>query len=120
MGETDTGETDTGETMENCGRAKFGIGEIVTHRLFDYRGVVADVDACFQGADDWYERTAKTRPPKDRPWYTILIHDGEHTTYVAERNLRRSDNARAVKHPLIDQYFVGRRGNGYAQRETVN
>ena len=35
--------------------ALFEIGQIVHHRLFGYRGVVLDVDADFQGGDEWYE-----------------------------------------------------------------
>ena len=32
--------------------AKFFMGQIVHHKKFDYRGVVFDVDATFQGTDD--------------------------------------------------------------------
>ena len=33
--------------------ALFEIGQIVHHRLFDYRGVVLDVDPDFQGGEEW-------------------------------------------------------------------
>ena len=34
---------------------KFSVGELVHHRLFDYRGVIVDVDQNFRGTEDWYE-----------------------------------------------------------------
>jgi heat shock protein HspQ len=68
-------------------QARFSIGQCIHHRLFDYRGVIIDVDAVFQGTDAWYEQVATTRPPKNEPWYRVLVHDASHETYVAERNL---------------------------------
>ena len=68
--------------------AKFEVGQVVHHLKFGYRGVVFDVDPCFQGTEEWYEQVARSRPPKDRPWYHVLVHDAAHTTYVAERNLQ--------------------------------
>jgi heat shock protein HspQ len=46
---------------------KFSIGQLVHHRLFDYRGVIADVDPTFQGTEEWYEQMARSRPPKTSP-----------------------------------------------------
>ncbi|MGE4649601.1 MAG: heat shock protein HspQ, partial [Myxococcota bacterium] len=46
----------------------FSVGYVVEHRLFDYRGVIFDVDAHFEGSDEWYEQVARSRPPRDRPW----------------------------------------------------
>ena len=34
-------------------RAKFAPGALVCHKLFDYRGVVIDVDPEFQGIAEW-------------------------------------------------------------------
>ena len=68
--------------------ARFQVGLLVRHKLFDYRGVVFDADATFQASEEWYETMARSRPPKDEPWYHVLVHDAEHTTYVAERNPR--------------------------------
>ncbi len=57
--------------------AKFSVGQIIQHNLFDYRGVIVDVDPIYQRDDAWYERMARTRPPKDQPWYQILVHESE-------------------------------------------
>jgi heat shock protein HspQ len=32
--------------------ARYQIGQIIHHRLFDYRGVIFDADATFQGTDE--------------------------------------------------------------------
>ncbi len=41
-------------TVTNIPRAQFGVGDLVHHRLFDYRGGIVDVDPSFQSSDDWY------------------------------------------------------------------
>ena len=100
--------------------AKFGVGQIVNHQRFDYRGVIVDVDPRFCGTDEWYDQMARSLPPKDAPWYHVLVHDAAHTTYVAERNLERDDSEEAVRHPLLDHYFDGREGGRYISRERLN
>ena len=87
-------------------QAKFSIGQCIQHCLFDYRGVVVDVDPEFLGSDDWYEQVAKSRPPRDEPWYHVLVHDAGSETYVAERNLTQDDSNEPVNHPLLDKFFT--------------
>ncbi len=101
-------------------RARFSIGQLVHHRLFDYRGVIFDVDAVFQGTEEWYEKVAKSQPPKDRPWYHVLVDGAEHTTYVAERNLEPDLSEEAVDHPLIHQLFAGLESGCYLPTQGVN
>ena len=84
---------------------KFSIGQLVHHLLFDYRGVIVDVDATFQGTEEWYEQMAGSRPPKDEPWYHVLVDQAEHTTYVAERNLEPDERQDPIDHPLRDHFF---------------
>lgn len=85
--------------------AQFSIGDLVYHKLFDYRGVVVDVDPRLMLSEEWYEAVARSRPPKDQPWYRVLVHDAIHETYVAERNLERDTSGAPVRHPLIDTWF---------------
>ena len=85
--------------------AMFSVGYVVEHRLFDYRGVIFDVDACFEGSDDWYEEVARSRPPRDRPWYHVLPDGAQHTTYVAEQNLEAADPPAPIEHPLLEHLF---------------
>jgi heat shock protein HspQ len=87
--------------------AKFAVGQIVHHKLFNYRGVVIDVDPVFRGTEDWYREMAPSRPPKDRPWYHVLMHGTLNRAYVAERNLELDESGDPVVHPEIDEYFLG-------------
>lgn len=82
--------------------ARFFVGQIVHHVRFDYRGVVFDVDPSFQGSAEWYEKVARSRPPKDRPWYHVLVDGAQHTTYVAERHLEPDAEGAPVRHPLLE------------------
>lgn len=100
--------------------AKFSIGELVHHKLFDYRGVIIDVDPIFQGSPQWYDQVALSRPPKDQPWYHVLVHQAEHQTYVAERNLEADETGGAVVHPLIATYFEAFTGGVYRPRSKTN
>ena len=95
---------------------KYSIGQIIHHRLFDYRGVIIDVDPVFQGSNDWYEEVARSRPPKDEPWYHVLVHDAGQRTYVAERNLEQDDTGQSVNHPDIEVHFEGQENGHYVVR----
>ncbi len=84
---------------------KFSIGQIIHHLRFDYRGVIVDVDADFQGSEEWYREMAKSKPPRDKPWYHVLVDQSNTTTYVAEQNLEEEPSPQPVHHPLVAQYF---------------
>ena len=100
--------------------AKFSVGQIVRHKLFNYRGVIIDVDPEFRGTDDWYRKMAPSKPPKDKPWYKVLMHSTGNHTYVAERNLvggatwrsRLAPGPRHLLHrPADGSYIPRQRGN---------
>ncbi|WP_440995867.1 heat shock protein HspQ [Arhodomonas sp. SL1] len=84
---------------------KFTVGQVVHHRKFDYRGVIVDVDPIFQGSEEWYETMARSRPPKDQPWYHVLVDGASHSTYVAERHLEPDHSGAQVEHPALGQFF---------------
>ena len=100
--------------------AEFGIGVLVHHRLFGYRGVVVDVDPVFQGSEAWYREVARSRPPRDAPWYHVLVHAATHMTYVAERNLESDVSGDPLRHPLLDAYFDAFEGGRYVRRLSLN
>lgn len=99
--------------------AKFFVGQLVHHNRLDYRGVVFDVDAIFQGTDEWYEEVARSRPPKDFPWYHVLVDGAEHTTYVAERHLESDADSRPIQHPLIAELCGEFQEGRYSMRKWV-
>ena len=98
----------------------FSIGQIVYHKLFDYRGVIIDVDYKFLGNDKWYDEMARSLPPKDKPWCHVLVNNGIDQTYVAERNLMLSKNHEAIQHPLIERYFTGLEKGCYQIKQRRN
>tara|TARA_B100000029_G_C16951762_1_gene732827 strand:- start:48 stop:359 length:312 start_codon:yes stop_codon:yes gene_type:complete len=85
--------------------AQFYIGQLISHQKFSYRGVVFDVDPIFSGSQEWYDTMATSRPPKDRPWYHVLVDGSDHTTYVAERHLAPDESGQPVTHPLVGEVF---------------
>jgi heat shock protein HspQ len=99
---------------------KYQPGQIVHHKRFGYRGVVLAVDDTFQGTDSWYDEVARSRPPKDKPWYHVLVHGSEAETYVAERNLELDDSVAPVAHPLLGVFFDELRDGRYVRNRMLN
>tara|TARA_R110000787_G_scaffold131877_8_gene244034 strand:- start:493 stop:810 length:318 start_codon:yes stop_codon:yes gene_type:complete len=100
--------------------ALFHVGQMVTHLKWGYRGIVFDVDPVFSETDEWYEATARSRPPRNKPWYHVLVDGQEHTTYVAERHLAADDSLAPIRHPLIDALFSTDGEGRYIRRITHN
>ncbi|QXQ05838.1 heat shock protein HspQ [Sphingosinicellaceae bacterium] len=103
--------------------ASFGIGEIVRHKLFPFRGVIFDVDAEFANSDEWWEAIPEpVRPRKDQPFYHLLAEndDAAYVAYVSQQNLiREGDGAEEVGHPAIKQMFGAFEGGRYMLRPEV-
>ena len=87
--------------------ALFKSGEQNRHQRFAYRGVIYGVDPVFLGSNEWYEEMALSKPPKNAPWYHVLVHESDHTTYVAERNLVAYSGEEPIDHPMLGQFFDG-------------
>ena len=102
--------------------ARFAIGDVVRHRIFDFRGVVFDVDPEFANSDEWYEAIPETlRPPKDQPFYHLLAENSEtaYVAYVSQQNLLLDDSAEPVEHPAIDTMFDRVEGGHYRLRTVL-
>jgi len=106
--------------MTQIHRARFAPGTVVMHRRFGYRGLVFDVDAVYSQSPEWYDIMASSHPPKDRPWYHVLVDGETHSTYVAEDNLMECDETDAFEHPLLSQLFSAHRDGNFACRHIVN
>lgn len=98
--------------------AHFSVGQQIKHKRFSYRGVIFGVDPVFLGSDAWYEQMAISKPPKNAPWYHVLVHEADHTTYVAERNLLAHDGTGQIDHPFLAQFFDGFEAGRYLAREV--
>ena len=93
---------------EKIPHARYGIGEMVRHRLLDFRGVIFDVDPEFANSDEWYEAIPEAmRPAKDQPFYHLLAEsaDSSYIAYVSQQNLVVDDEAGPVSHPAIAGIF---------------
>ena len=101
--------------------ARFTIGDVVRHRLFDFRGVVFDVDPVFANTDEWYEAIPEAaRPRKDQPFYHLLAENGEHSyiAYVSQQNLVTDDSDEPIEHPAIHGLFHPYENGRYALRSV--
>ena len=107
-------------TVTNIFDIKFAVGQLVHHKRFGYRGVIFDVDPNFQGTEEWYENVALSRPPKNKPWYHVLVDGAEHTTYVAERNLEPDETGDPISHPLLELYFSHMEQGYYIKQGQIN
>jgi heat shock protein HspQ len=97
-----------GVPMPAVAHARFAIGEVVRHRMFDFRGVIFDVDPVFANSDEWYEAIPEgIRPRKDQPFYHLLAENAEsnYIAYVSQQNLVVDDSEEPVDHPAIGGLF---------------
>ena len=88
--------------------ARFAIGDVVRHRLFDFRGVIFDVDPVFANSEEWYEAIPEPlRPSKDQPFYHLLAENSEsaYVAYVSQQNLLPDESEEPVDHPAIATMF---------------
>ena len=107
-------------TTEKIPQAKFGIGEIVHHRIHPFRGVIFDVDPQFANTDEWWQSIpAHVRPRKDQPFYHLFAEneESEYVAYVSEQNLLRDDEDIPLRHPQIDEMFSTDSQGRYVERE---
>ncbi|MBO9714279.1 heat shock protein HspQ [Sphingomonas sp.] len=107
---------DPGVPLPPVASARFAIGDVVKHRLFDFRGVIFDVDPVFANSEEWYEAIPEdVRPPKDQPFYHLLAENADSTyiAYVSQQNLVTDDSGDPVDHPAIEGLFDGYTGSRY-------
>ena len=88
--------------------ASFTIGDLVRHRLHDFRGVIIDVDPVFANSEEWYQAIPQeVRPRKDQPFYHLLAENAEssYVAYVSQQNLLPDEEGEPVDHPAISGMF---------------
>jgi heat shock protein HspQ len=94
--------------------AKYGIGQVVRHRKYPFRGVVFDVDPVFANTEEWWLSIPEdVRPSKDQPFYHLFAENAEteYVAYVSEQNLLADDSGAPIRHPQVKEQFV-RDGDG--------
>ena len=104
----------------NTRLAKFGIGQVVRHRVFPFRGVIFDVDPTFDNTEEWWLSIPEdVRPIKDQPFYHLLAENdqGTYVAYVSEQNLLPDDSGEPVGHPHTGVMFDSFRNGTYHPRQ---
>jgi heat shock protein HspQ len=102
--------------------AKFGIGHVVRHRVYDFRGVIFDVDPVFANTEEWWQAIpAEVRPRKDQPFYHLLAEndEGGYVAYVSEQNLVPDTSGEPVGNPKTSLIFEGFRNGQYRLRPRI-
>ncbi|MEC9067117.1 heat shock protein HspQ [Pelagerythrobacter marinus] len=108
--------------MPRHARARFGIGDVVRHRMFDFRGVVFDVDPVFSNSEEWYEAIPEDiRPRRDQPFYHLLAEneDSSYVAYVSQQNLLPDAQGGPVDHPNVTELFEDFRNGRYKMRRSL-
>ena len=98
---------------------EFEVGALVEHRRYGYRGVVVGRDADCRADEDWY-RSNLTQPSRTQPWYHVLVHGAQHSTYAAEDSLQPDDGGEQVVHPLSKRCFVHFHAGRYVPHEGLD
>ena len=99
---------DSGVPIPPVASARFALGEVVRHRVFDFRGVIFDVDPVFANSEEWYQAIPEDiRPRKDQPFYHLLAENAEsnYVAYVSQQNLIVDESDEPVDHPAIEGLF---------------
>ncbi len=120
-GRSDPGTPENAAAMqaEHFAEARFGIGDIVRHRVFPFRGVIFDVDPVFANTEEWWEAIPEEiRPAKNQPFYHLLAEndDSSYVAYVSQQNLLPDEDGEPVRHPAVAQIFETYRDGRYILR----
>ncbi len=108
--------------MPRNSEARFGIGDVVRHRMFDFRGVIFDIDPVFANSEEWYESIPEhIRPDREQPYYHLLAENDEssYTAYVSQQNLVPDADAGPVDHPNVGELFQQFADGRYKMRDTL-
>ena len=105
-----------GNTSSNDLPLEFSIGQVVKHRRYGYRGVILDLDLRCRADDTWYWKN-QTQPRRDQPWYHVLVHHLQMSTYAAQENLLPDLSGEAIDHPLVQYFFVGFENDRYIRND---
>jgi heat shock protein HspQ len=100
--------------------ARFGIGQVVRHRVFPFRGVIFDIDPEFANTEEWYNAIPEhVRPRRDQPFYHLLAENAEteYVAYVSEQNLLADESGEPVRHPRVAELFM-LTSEGYRPKDT--
>ncbi len=95
----------------------FSKGQIVKHKRYGYRGIIVEYDDTCKADELWYQSN-QSQPSRDQPWYHVLVHNANHTTYAAQGSLELDHSHKSVIHPLIQVFFSEMKHGKYIRNDT--
>jgi heat shock protein HspQ len=108
--------------MGKVRHAKYRVGQVVRHRIHDFRGLIFDVDPEFNNTEEWWQSIPpEMRPRKDQPFYHLLAENMEssYVAYVSQQNLVRDESDEPIDHPAIATMFEALEGGRYRLRSEL-
>ena len=102
--------------------AKFGIGQVVKHRIFPFRGIIFDVDPVFDNTEEWWLAIPEEiRPSKDQPFYHLFAENAhtEYLAYVSEQNLLPDTSGEPLRSAEVSDIFERNPSGGYRPKGSL-
>ena len=106
--------------MQKVRSAKYRVGQVVRHRIHDFRGVIFDVDRVFNNTEEWWlSIPEEIRPRKDQPFYHLLAEntETEYIAYVSEQNLLPDISGKPLRHEQIPKLFAVEADGSYRLKQ---
>ncbi len=98
----------------------FHPGQLVHHLEQDYVGVIVDVDPVYSRRPGTDEAVDRSEPPRDRPWYHVLVDGERKQRYVSEGHLEPVEDPEPIDHPWLKLFFDAFVEGGYVRTRPMN
>jgi heat shock protein HspQ len=98
-------------------KAKFNIGDIVTHKRQGYDAIIIDIDPIFQ-ASGQHNPAAQKKFKNRSPWYRLLVDESNQMTYVEEGSLDYTERQEGIDNPKINQFLSKKDDSGYQSNQV--
>ena len=103
-------------------KARYAIGDVVRHKVFDFRGVIYDIDPVFANSEEWYDSIPEhVRPAREQPFYHLMAENGDssYIAYVSQQNLVADGESGPIDHPSVDELFEAFAKGRYKLRRSM-
>lgn len=100
----------------NITSTQFAIGQVVRHRIHEFRGVIVDADPEYSSTEEWWESIPEDqRPRRDQPFYHLLAENEStaYHAYVSEQNLLNDSSGEPLHNPEVAEVFGDFHGDSY-------
>lgn len=99
---------------------KFHVGQVIRHKLWNYRGVIIGWDEKLKASEAWTQQNHGDKKHwRNMPNYAILVdirdRPSSQITYVPEENIELITNTKIV-HSILEEYFGEFDGARYLPR----